>query len=146
MLQKTIMLLFQLMSINKCLVTAWLIAFVLPIIIVNCLHVVPEGANTFEHHTTLVTGLQVIILVSWILFLKRFTGCKVTSFFLAESCTYQSLFLFLQIGRGTLFLDFWLSPKRTGRLIFILSFFRPTPFTLFYWFFIITVKAIKIQF
>ena len=59
------------MSINKCLVTAWLIAFVLSIIVVDCLHVVPESTNTFEHYTTLVTCLQVIILISWILFLKQ---------------------------------------------------------------------------
>ena len=141
--------LFQLMSINKCLVTAWLIAFVLSIIVVDCLHVVTEGTNTFQNNTTLVTGLQVIIFVCWILFLKKkFQGIMVLcpKFFLSqENITYQCWLLFLHWHRWRLFLDFWLPPLSRSSLTFLLILLGPSSFPLLNRFLIVTVKTIEIQ-
>ena len=59
-------LLFELMSLNKCLVTARLITFMITEIFVDGFDMVPQSGNPLQDKPTLIAGLWVL-LICWVL-------------------------------------------------------------------------------
>ena len=56
-------LLIELVGLHEGLVTAGLVALPLSEIFMNCLDVVPESVDALQHLATLITGLQVRLLI-----------------------------------------------------------------------------------
>ena len=55
--------LIKLVGFHKCLVAAGFVALPFSEIFMNCLDVVPEGVDAFQHLATFITGLQICLLI-----------------------------------------------------------------------------------